>query len=136
MKISVRVHYCIILLILSSGYCYAQKSAKLTDEEASGVGLDVALTDPLLSLKYQRGKYLVYDCIDRHWVCTGKAEFDLCLEQRDVGLLDKNSRMPCGAFDYFENEKKCQKHQKKLINRGDGTRFCYNLKNDSVEKVY
>jgi hypothetical protein len=135
MKISVRVHYCIILLILSFGNCFAQKVTEKTDEE-TGVGVDITLTDPLLSLKYQRGNYLVYDCMAKHWVCTGKSEYDLCLEQRVVGLLDKNNRMPCGAFSYFDSEKKCQKYQMKLIDRGEGTRFCYNTKNDSVEKVY
>jgi hypothetical protein len=135
MKISHRPHYYITLLFLSISFAFAQNSSVGTDEVPSE-NLDVSLTDPILSLKYQRGKYLVYDCLEKHWVCTGKSEFDLCLEQREVGLLDKNSRMPCGAFDFFKTELNCQKHQTLLTNRGEGTRFCYNTKNESIEKIY
>lgn len=118
--------------ILISLCSFAQVNQQADDK----ANLDVLLDDPLLSLKYQRGSYLMYDCTDKHWVCTGKSEYNLCLERRKVGILDKNLNLPCGAFTKFKSEKECQKYQIEVINRSEGVSFCVNENNESADKFY
>ena len=88
--------------------------------------MDVLLDDPMLSLKYQRGKYLVYDCSAKHWVCTSFIEHKVCKDEREIAKLDKNLLLPCGAFNVFVSEKECNLYQQKLTSRNSSTIFCVN----------
>jgi hypothetical protein len=134
--------------LIFSLFCTSGLTKELTESDISEFpepetnNMDVLLRDPMLSLKYQRGAYLVYDCISQHWVCTSKFEFNLCKDERAEAIADNNTKLPCAAFDYFEDEgnlkaeKVCNRYQMKLINRNEGKRFCLNIKNESIEKNY
>lgn len=94
--------------------------------------VDVQLTDPYLSIKYQRGPYMIYDCFAGHWVCTGKPEFKNCRDIRAIRESDGDANLGCAVIKEFDNEKQCNLVQKRLTSRGYENRFC---KSDTVRKM-
>ena len=85
---------------------------------------DITLRDPNLSLKYQKGAFLLYDCVDKHWVCTAKPEFLSCKESRDIAIKDQSSTRPCVPIREFSSDQACQNHQRTLVDSAMRTRFC------------
>lgn len=114
-----------ILLILISfiriGHAHSVEET-VTREKTSGQ--DILLMDNELSLYYSRGGHLVYDCLAKHWVCTGKNEVSRCDDDRKNSIKDMEQALPCAVIKKFENEKECQIRQLELINEGYQNRFC------------
>lgn len=83
--------------------------------------------DPLkgfISLKYEAGPALVYDCFDMHWVCTGKFEHGICQERR-VGNIERGKiELSCMADKVFETINECNRYLKQIIVRGNVPRGC------------
>ena len=88
------------------------------------IGVDILLLDNELSLLYSRGPYLVYDCQNRHWVCTGKNEVERCNNAREFAIGENEMRLPCAVIKVFEDEKSCQKKQQVVIDAALENRFC------------
>ena len=97
---------------------------------------DILLSDPYLSVLYQRGRHLLYNCIDKHWVCTGKAEFDSCIETRNESLKDNDTNLPCAPVRIFISEDECVAHQASIINAATENRFCLHPNRRAEELVY
>ena len=97
---------------------------------------DILLSDPYLSVLFQRGEYLVYNCIDQHWVCTGEAEYLSCIETRNESLKDKDTNLPCAPIRVFQSEKDCVAHQASLVSSATENRFCLHPDRREFEIVY
>ena len=99
------------------------------DEENEKVGVqsgvDFLQQDPNMNSKYQRGRWLVYDCVDEHWVCTRKEEFEYCKKLRQKAILDNDEVLPCAYFKKFESRKRCWQEQTRLTDRANHYRFCF-----------
>lgn len=106
---------------------------KVSNAEAEAT-VDILLMDPNLSLKYQRGKYLVYDCIDKHWVCTGEPEFDACEDTREISLRETYERLPCVPITAFNDVETCQKIQTKVTDRAEFMRHCLSAELREINK--
>lgn len=87
-------------------------------------GVDFLQQDENLNDKYQKGAYLLFDCIDKHWVCSGKIEYDRCKEHRVNALLDKDEKLPCAFFAKFSDRKSCHQAQLEVTERGALNRLC------------
>lgn len=111
-------------------------AAVVTAQETSPENEDILLSDPYLSVLYQRGEYLIYNCIDGHWVCSGKAEFESCKETRNEALKDKDTKLPCAPVRVFQSEKDCVAHQASLVNANTENRFCLHPDRREIEIVY
>lgn len=85
---------------------------------------DIKLSGPFLSLKYSRGAFLVYDCKDAHWVCTGVLEFKACSRLREFELFEKFGNLSCVPISEFSGEKDCIESQSALITNAFGMRHC------------
>lgn len=109
-----------------------QQPDKPTDEQSQ----DVLLSDPYLSLLYQRGAFLIYNCHDRHWVCSGEAEYKSCLEERNYALDEKTSKLPCAPIQKFKSDKACQEYQARLTDFNMGDRFCLHPDRRETERNY
>lgn len=105
-------------------------------QEATEQAQDILLMDPYLSTKYQRGAYLLYDCFDSHWVCTAKAEFDICQDARGIASKNKDDVMPCIPIKPFVNEKKCQQIQARLVSRKYGVRNCRSEELKDIDRIF
>lgn len=88
------------------------------------VGVDFDQQDPFVNEIYQKGNYLVYDCVGKYWVCTGKTEFKVCKRNRKQAIeyFDKNIR--CAHFAEFNSREECYKEQQRMTHYGDISRFC------------
>lgn len=85
-------------------------------------------TDIRLSMRYYQGEVLVYDCRDRHFVCTSIDSANECHNERDL-LLNKNRfELPCAPIKQFKDHETCVKEQYKRIHEVPETRWCYNDK--------
>ena len=87
-------------------------------------GSDFDNTSSKLNEFYERGPFLVYDCVVKHWVCTRDLEFNRCKEQKKEALLDFKAKLPCVEFSKYKTEKLCQKEQQRVTNNFFGDRFC------------
>ena len=86
-------------------------------------GVDFAQKDPFVSDLYMKGEYLVYDCKDQHWVCTGRPEFDRCGNWRKQAMALKETNLRCAPFLKLESQSKCHELQIKMAERAS-KRFC------------
>ena len=118
MRINISKLLLSLIILLNSAYIQAQ--------EKSNEDVDILLLDPNLSLKYQRGGHLVYDCSGKHWVCTGSNEFKNCLESRKIAKNENLPKFGCASIKKFDSEKACTDYQMKLISASMGNNFCLN----------
>lgn len=97
---------------------------------------DILLSDPYLSVLYQRGSYMIYNCIDGHWVCSGKAEYEACRETRNIALKENQTKLPCAPIRKFTSEKACNQHQSSLVDAATRNRFCLHPSRSEIEIEY
>jgi hypothetical protein len=77
-----------------------------------------------LSIKYFAGAYLVYDCQDKHYVCTDEYEYKRCQSNRDHAEKDMDIKLPCVPINKFLDRKTCEEKQKELVSTGRYVNFC------------
>ena len=88
--------------------------------------LDIDQQKERLSLKYTRGPYLLYDCVDKHWVCTDEREMQSCEKSRQESLLERDQYFSCAYIEKFKNSKICIEKQKWLTTFAVDIIFCLN----------
>jgi hypothetical protein len=111
-------------LLLASLHLSAQ-------EGPENEGVDIDQQDPYMNPLYQKGQFLVYDCVSRHWVCTQELEFDRCKAQRHEALANYKNELPCAFFDKLDDMPKCHQEQQRLTNAAKYEQFC--LHPDQIE---
>ena len=78
-----------------------------------------------ISKKYSRGKFLIYDCEERHYACVIGQDFSSCQEKRKQVLFKKDRRLlPCSPLKEFASVVKCEKEQYRLQHRRRDRSFC------------
>lgn len=97
------------------------------------VAEDFLLLDPQISAIYDRGEYLLYNCNDKHWVCTRKVEFDQCERLRKSAIADNMEFLPCVGIKKYEKVEKCITEQKRVTYNGVSNRFCLHPKRSKDE---
>jgi len=107
-----------------------------SDVTTNNPGVDILLMDPYPSTKYLRGQYLLYDCIDKHWVCTSKAEFGACKDGRTIAQADKQDKLPCAPIKEFESESQCNKVQARLTSSASSMRSCKSNEIRKIDKLF
>jgi hypothetical protein len=82
----------------------------------------------MISENYQGGPYLIYDCVEGHWVCVSKSYFDDCEKKRkselesDDFLLSRS--ISCAPFELMPSKQACFQRQLFLTSHYFGTTFC------------
>lgn len=104
----------IIFYIILKSFCYAQENT------------DIAQQSQRLSIKYTKGNILLYDCDDKHWVCTDMLEQKNCLERREQITLDKDQFYPCVVYKTYKVYDDCIKDQQRLTDHAIQVLFCHN----------
>ena len=88
------------------------------------VGVDFDQQDPFVNEIYQKGNYLVFDCIGKYWVCTGETEYKVCKRNRNEAIAEYSKNIKCGNFAEFDSRDECYKNQQRITHSGDISRFC------------
>lgn len=114
-------------------YSQEQNTQKIEDtsdvvaekqETNAKASVDFLQQDPNMDVKYQKGPWLVYDCLDNHWVCTRELEYRQCQSHRKKAILDNEKELPCAYFNKFKSQESCWIEQTKLTNRAEPYLFC------------
>lgn len=106
-----------LIFIASWGYC--QENASIEEQVQ-----DFAQMDPYMSDAYIKGPYLMYDCDDNHWVCSGEAEYKRCDGLRNDAIKRKDKNLRCTKFFKFSTIEKCHEKQLEMIGNQAYQRFC------------
>lgn len=117
----------ILTLIFTTPAGFAQKLDKdnLLNREEKNSTLRRRL-EPRLSNKYYRGRYLVYDCIDRHYACVNLPSFYNCRELRVKEIGNKEIMLSCAPLKQYKTQKECFDANYRLIHRVTNKSFCVN----------
>tara|TARA_R110000868_G_scaffold300224_4_gene560665 strand:+ start:3905 stop:4315 length:411 start_codon:yes stop_codon:yes gene_type:complete len=99
----------------------AAKDDGVPDDFLKGTGIR-------LSPRYFKGEVLVYDCRDRHFVCTSMESATECREERDRFLAKDRFELPCAPIKRFKNHEACGEEQYKRVHDIPDKRWCYNEK--------
>ncbi len=99
---------------------------QLTNSQNSEDSKDIALLDNEISLLYQKGPVLLYDCLSSHWVCTGEVELNRCEREKNVAILERKKQLPCAYIHKFKSKEECHARQQIFINRSIAHDFCAN----------
>lgn len=73
----------------------------------------------VLSDKYVEGSYLIYDCKDQHFVCSGGEESKFCGQNTEKLQRENFQLFQCLSLRAFETEKDCHKYQQNMVNHLD-----------------
>ncbi len=126
--------FLVIGIMFNAQYLYAQDTETKPDVDEVGevnkntsklqVGVDFDQQDPFVNEIYQKGNYLIYDCVGKYWVCTGKTEYNICKRNRKNAKAEFEKNIRCGYFAEFDSREACYKEQQKMTHYGDIARFC------------
>ncbi len=79
----------------------------------------------IISDNYESGPYLIYDCLEKHWVCVLENYFTRCEEQRGKDLsYSEGPAHSCAPIGKFPNKISCFQRQLFLTTHNYGDRFC------------
>ena len=101
-----------------------ERERRLNEQQIDKSSDDFLLQDPNLNERYEKGPYLVYDCLAGHWVCTAKAEFERCGQERQDALKDKLDNLVCADFQKFASADECIDQQVWQTHHNSNTPFC------------
>jgi hypothetical protein len=101
-------------------FCIGVSWADSTPKELAGF-------DPLVDIiseNYEAGPFLIYDCVEGHWVCVLESYYRTCESQRAEDQLAKKLDLRCAPIGEFPTKKSCFQRQLYLTGQNQGTRFC------------
>jgi hypothetical protein len=78
----------------------------------------------IISDKYEAGPFLIYDCVDKHYVCVLESYFKDCSEARAKDIHEKKLDMTCAPISEHLNKKSCFQKQLFMVGQNHGTKFC------------
>ncbi|GEM_PF-1928224 len=88
---------------------------------------DLSGFDPstdIISEKYEAGSYLIYDCVEKHWVCVMENFYQECYQKREADIAEKRPVLSCAPIGAFPVKKSCFQRQQYLTTHHHGSRFC------------
>lgn len=87
------------------------------------MGFDVM--NDIIADNYEAGNGLIYDCVEKHWVCVQNTYFNECRDKRQKAQKDESAMtLPCAHIAYFPNKRSCFQRQLFMTTHHHGDRFC------------
>ena len=77
-----------------------------------------------ISEKYEAGQFLIYNCVDKHWVCVLDSHFNECEKARIEDIENKVTDLRCAPIGSFPTKKSCFQQQLFMVSQNFATRFC------------
>jgi hypothetical protein len=94
----------------------------LAQENKDPAGFDPVADN--FSEKYEGGPFLIYDCVDKHWVCVLESYYMACEKQRREDIDNKKQLLSCAPLGTYLNKKSCYQRQLYMVGQNYETRFC------------
>lgn len=94
------------------------------DDSAKAIS-DFDVKTDIIADNYEAGAYLMYDCVERHWVCVLEEYYKECGEKRTQDHLKVDDPYhTCAPIEQMPNKKSCFQRQLFLTTHNFGARFC------------
>ena len=90
-----------------------------SEEEASFDDLNDVISD-----KLDAGRYLIYDCQEKHWVCVLESYYKDCELRRSMDAKSDSVHHSCAPVGALPSKKSCFQRVLYLTSQHVGTRFC------------
>ena len=81
----------------------------------------------VISKKYRAGRYLLYDCEDRHFACADEISYKLCKIYRQEDKDRKKELLSCGPLKKYETAEECHQAIYTFVHRIVPKDFCMNI---------
>lgn len=78
----------------------------------------------IISADYIAGEFLIYDCLNKHWVCVMEEYFTKCEEQRVEDSAAGKTFARCAPLKKFPVKFSCYQQQLRLVSNVDATKLC------------
>lgn len=79
----------------------------------------------LISEEYEEGRFLIYNCENKHWACVSRSDYNDCEKRREKDHENLESPFhSCAIFTEFPRKKSCSQRILFLTTHNHGTRFC------------
>lgn len=87
---------------------------------------DVVKEDYRIDNKLRAGKYLIYQCENKHFACVDEVGFQNCKENRKKSKSQKNFKLlDCAPLKEFQSKLKCVEESYGLIEKNLSKPFCF-----------
>ncbi len=77
-----------------------------------------------LSDEYYQGSSLIYDCLNKHWVCVDRPNFEKCQKLRNETRVNKLLNLPCAPVKAFNSIDECVAEQNRQVTLPKIKDFC------------
>lgn len=97
-------------------------------EEDANVNIDEFFrytNEPRISLEYNRGEHLIYDCKKQSFICVNKESYELCSENRVKAKEEEKRNLACAPLLVLKDQKECFSFQITNIERARVKTYCY-----------
>ncbi len=78
----------------------------------------------VISENYEAGPFLIYDCVEKHYVCVLEEYYKECGEKRAKDVHERKEMLSCAPISEHLNKKSCFQKQLFIVSQNHGTRFC------------
>lgn len=78
-----------------------------------------------LNWKYRGGNNLIYDCINKYYVCASDVARISCEEDRTHAIDTKLDKYSCAVLKRFTNKEECLQKQHEVLNTNVVRKFCF-----------
>jgi hypothetical protein len=103
-------------------------SLQLTADDQLKVKIGHDPVVDVISDKYEAGAYLIYDCLEKHWVCVLEEYYRRCEAARKSELVVPDESLhTCAPIGEFPNKISCFQRQLFLTTHNHGARFCLKI---------
>lgn len=102
-------------------------ASEIDPSTLSGNPLSVEVS-VFVTKEYLRGRYLIYDCQEQHYICVDHDGYDLCNDKRQQSQQQNSEVLACAPLKMYDSLLACSEGQYDQIHFPASKRFCLNDK--------
>ena len=78
-----------------------------------------------ISQRFVDGRYLIYECDDKHYVCVDEEGYEKCQYIRRNRKIGQFENLGCAPLKVYDDVAKCFEKQKSMIGSAKNIPFCF-----------
>jgi hypothetical protein len=104
-------------------FCLSLTALSLADSQEK-ILLGPEARFDLIADNYEAGPFLIYDCVEGHYVCVLESFYQECQAKRAEDIKLNKVQARCAPFGNFPNKISCFQRQLFMTGHNHGTHFC------------
>lgn len=127
MKYTFLIIYVVFLMATSFAKSEGKSAVKNVKKQTNEVMLNkLKRSEKLISYDYWQGKYLIYDCKGRHFICVDEKGYDACTKKRENSYVKRRYNLGCAPLKEYKNQDKCFSAVYTIVHSIKSKKFCLN----------